>query len=126
MADKVNWLPAAIGAAVSMALVSVRIPNADRNLLIGSGLVGAAVGYGLADFIEDRSVGRTLGRIASGGKNIVKKSVNKVTTTVTGIGSTAGQAARRTGGQLTRAGSTVKTTVKTRLSRARGWLKRRF
>ena len=133
MADKINWLPAAIGAAVVAGLVAVRVPNAGRNTLGAAALIGGAVGYGAADFLEDRSPFRVLGRVGSGiidtvsgvGQSIggaITGAAGKATGAITGVarGGASGvrdawEAVKSSPGRLT-------TTV----SAARGWLSRRF
>lgn len=133
MADKINWLPAAIGAAVVAGLVAVRVPNAGRNTLGAAALIGGAVGYGAADFLEDRSPFRVLGRAGKGitdaiggvGKTIggaLTGAAGKATGALTGVarGGASGvrsawEAAKSSPGRAKKAGSAAKK-----------WLKRRF
>lgn len=115
MADKINWLPAAIGAAVTAGLVATRVPNAGRNTLGAAALVGGAVGYGIADFLEDRSIGKRLGRAAKKASAGVRKAGGKAKDAVKGAGRAVKNAPKR-----------AKAKAKSARKKAAGWFKRRF
>ena len=110
MADKINWLPAVIGAALGGILVATRIP--DKRIAVGAAVIGGVAGYGIADFIEDRSPGRVLKRAGKAVAKGAKKAGKGVVKGGKAIGKATGRAGRAYG-------RAVKGVAKARVKNAR-------
>lgn len=121
MADKINWLPAALGAALGAGIILARLPDADRRITAAAALTGAALGYGVADFIEDRTriieritdiPGNIAGTLADGitsaGKTLASTTGSVASTVASGATSTA----KRARSTAKRASKAAKNTVK--------------
>jgi len=121
VADKINWLPAALGAAIGAGIVLARLPDADRRITAAAGLTGAALGYGIADFIEDRSLGRIAGKIKGGAKKAAAKVTGGAKKAANKAKDVVGDTASGVRSGVKGAGSKVKKGVGKAVRRVKFW-----